>query len=104
MFLMNEETSNGSRARVEVLVGTPGSHIHIPVMEVKLNVTSCMGQVKTNIAALREGREREGGRRGKEGERKGGRGGEEREGGREREGGESEGGRKREMWTQDKQW
>ena len=72
MFLMNEETSNGSWARVEVLVGTPGSHIHTPVMEVKLNVASCMGQVKTNIATLRERRERERGERegGGEGGRK----------------------------------
>ena len=90
MFLMDKEASNGPRARVEVLVGTPGSHIHTPVMEVKLNVTSSMGQVKTNIATLRKGREREGGRKwgqGGEGERKGEREGREREGGRE-EGGE----------------
>ena len=61
---MPKKTSNGSwAARVEVLVGAPGSHIHTPVMEVKLNVTSCMGQVKTNIAALRKGKGgREGGR------------------------------------------
>ena len=86
MFLMDKEASNGPRARVEVLVGTPGCHIHSPVMEVKLNVTSSMGQVKTNIATLRKGREREGGRkwgRGGEGERKGEREGREREGGRE---------------------
>ena len=82
MFLMDKESSNGPWARVEVLIGAPGSHIHTPVMEVKLNVTSSMGQVKTNIATLREGeKEREG----------------------ERRGGGGEGGRKREMWTQDKQ-
>ena len=51
---MDKEASNGPWTRVEVLVGTPGSHIHTPVVEVKLNVTSCMGQVKTYIAALRE--------------------------------------------------
>ena len=90
MFLMDKEASNGPRARVEVLVGTPGSHIHTPVMEVKLNVTSCMGQVKTNVAALRKGREREGGRAGREEGRKG----RKRKRGRER--GEREGGRGKE--------
>ena len=69
MFLMDKEAGNGPRARVEVFVGTPGCYIHTPVMEVKLNVTSCMRQVKTNIAALRKGREREGGRERGEGER-----------------------------------
>jgi predicted nucleotidyltransferase len=60
MFLMNKEAGNGPRAGVEVLVGAPGGHVHSPVMEVKLNVTSGMGQVKTNMATLRErGRERE---------------------------------------------
>ena len=56
MFLMDKESSNGPWARVEVLIGAPGSHIHTPVMEVKLNVASCMGQVKTNIATLRKGK------------------------------------------------
>ena len=88
MFLMNKEASNGPRARVEVLVGAPGSHIHTPVMEVKLNITSCMGQVKAYIATLREGREREG-------ERKGEREGREREGGREKGEGEREGEKER---------
>ena len=97
MFFVDKEASSGPRTRVEILVGTPGSHIHSPVMEVKLNVTSCMGQVKTNIATLREGREREGERKGR---------GEERERGREKgkkrkRGGEREGGRKKEMWTQE---
>ena len=52
MFLVHKEAGNGTRARVEVLVGAPGSHINSPVMEVELNVASCMGQVKTNIATL----------------------------------------------------
>ena len=56
MFFMDKEAGNGPRTRVEILVGTPGNHIHSPVMEVKLNVTSCMGQVKTNIPTLRERR------------------------------------------------
>ena len=52
MFLMDKEAGNGSRPRVEVLVGASGSHINSPVMEVELNVASCMGQIKTNIATL----------------------------------------------------
>ena len=78
MFLVDKEASNGPRARVEVLVGAPGCHIHTPVMEVKLNVTSCMGQVKTYIAALRDGvreREKEKGGREREREEGGGLGG-----------------------------
>ena len=59
MFLVHEEAGNGPRAGVEVLVGAPGSHINSPVMEVELNVASCMGQIKTNIATL--GQKKEGG-------------------------------------------
>jgi hypothetical protein len=55
MFLVHKKASNSPRAGVEVLVVAPGGHVHSPVMEVELNVTSSMGQVKTNIATLREG-------------------------------------------------
>ena len=58
MFFVHKEAGNSPRARVEVLVGTPGGHVHTPVMEVELNVASCMGQVKSNIATLEEERER----------------------------------------------
>ena len=54
MPFMYKEASNAPRTSVEVLVRTPGSHIHAPVMEVQLNVASSMGQVKTNIATLKE--------------------------------------------------
>ena len=59
MFFMHKEAGNGPRARVEVLVGTPCSYVHAPVMEVELNVASCVGEVKTNVATLKEGRKRE---------------------------------------------
>ena len=74
MFLVHKEAGNGPRARVEVLVGAPGRHINSPVMEVELDVASCMGQVKTNIATLGG---REGKRRGR-GRKERGRGGRER--------------------------
>ena len=74
MFLVHKEAGNGPRPRVEVLVGAPGSHINPPVIEVELNVASCMGQIKTNIATLGQMERGEGGRgrdggRGREGER-----------------------------------
>ena len=39
MFLMNKEANNGPRARVEILVGAPGSHIHTPTHREEEGVT-----------------------------------------------------------------
>ena len=53
---MDKEAGNAPRACIHVLVVTPSSHIHIPIMKMQLNIASCMGQVKTNIAALKSER------------------------------------------------
>ena len=101
MFFVDKEAGNGPRARVEVLVGAPGSHIHTPVMEVKLNVTSCVGQVKTNIATLRKRREREGERKWVEERERGKEKGKEE---KEREGERGEGRREKERDVDTRTW
>ena len=50
--LMHKEATDGTWPSVEVLVGAPGSHIHVPIMEVEGDIASSMRQVKPHVASL----------------------------------------------------
>ena len=52
VLLVQVDSSDGSRARVQVLVRTPSREINVPVVELELYVSDGMGKIPANVAAL----------------------------------------------------
>jgi hypothetical protein len=45
MLLVHESAGNGASARVHVLVGTPTCKVNIPVVQLQLDVSGCVGEI-----------------------------------------------------------
>ena len=52
VLLVQEDSSDGSRAGVEVLVRTPSGKVNVPIVKLKFHVSDGMSKIPANVAAL----------------------------------------------------
>jgi hypothetical protein len=55
VLFMHESTGDGAGTGVHVLVSTPAGKVNIPVVQLQLDVSGCMGEIPTDQNSARVG-------------------------------------------------